>query len=121
MGKISRTQQEPKEEAKIRDTKKGNKIIWRRQCRQVTILRRPCRIAHDANRTRSSWMAGRDKLLAGNFQKAGGHGWRTGELDLQLWFRRAWFRDEVANSMGWFLAEETDPWQVVANRETAAL
>jgi len=65
-------------------------------------------------------MAGRDQLLAGNFQKAGGHGWHTGELDLWLRFRRARFRDEVPNSMGWFLAAETDPRQVLANRETAA-
>jgi len=28
-------------------------------------------------------------------------------------------RDEVANSMGWFLAAETDPRLVLANRETA--
>jgi len=58
--------------------------------------------------------------LARNFQKAGGHGWRTGELDLRLRFRRARLRDEVANSMGWFLAAETDPRQVLTNRETAA-
>jgi hypothetical protein len=65
-------------------------------------------------------MAGRDQLLAGNFQKASSHGWRTGELDLWLWFRRARLRDEVANSMGWFLAAETDPRLVLINRETAA-
>lgn len=29
-------------------------------------------------------------------------------------------RGEIANSMGWFLAAETDPRWVLANRETAA-
>jgi len=64
-------------------------------------------------------MARWDQLFAGNFQKADGHGWRTGELDFWLQFRSARLSDEVANSMGWFLAAEMVPRQILANRETA--